>query len=247
MEFFGLDFVEDLASRCRERLRLDETLTDGGPYRPLTRADDAAPAGWIRLWTAPDSDLVDRMLHIRLQVDPVDTQLFFLFGRSPTAMPHFHAQVVQFAPDACVYNADFLPRLDPVKHPDYFARVFEPLSKPYWRAINDPQNKCSLAPANPAIAAYLTPWSIGVGQPTDRGELDRVAPQIHAFLDHYLELAGSLDYPIDDAHMQTARDRAHLDNFFSDRLDRRAWNGVYGLIGEEAGKNLKEILKTPLS
>ncbi|MFW2403733.1 MAG: hypothetical protein ACN4GT_03125 [Gammaproteobacteria bacterium] len=236
-----------MASRCREALPLDEILSDGGPCRSLTRADDSAAAGWIRLWSAPDSDLVDRMIHIRLQADPVDTQLFFLFGRRSTAMPHFHAQVVQFAPDACVYNADFLARLDPVEHPDYFAQVFEPLSKPYWRAINDQQNKCALAPANPAIAAYLTPWSIGVGQPTDRAELDRVAPQIHAFLDHYLDLARSLDYPIEDAPAQIARDRAHLENFFADRLDRRAWNGVYGMIGEAAGQDLKNILKTPLS
>jgi len=247
MESFGFDFIDDLASRCRESLPLEETLTDAGPYRALTRADGDASAGWIRRWSTPDSALIDRMIHIRLQADPVDTQLFFLFGRSPTAMPHFHAQVVQFAPDACVYNADFMARLDPVEHPDYFAQLFAPLSKPYWRAINDPQNKCAMAPANPAIAAYLTPWSIGVGQPTDRAELDRVTPQIHAFLDHYLGLARSLDYPIEDADAQSARDRAHLDSFFSDRLDRRAWNGVYGLIGEAAGKNLKDVLKTPLS
>ncbi|MBT8441741.1 MAG: hypothetical protein KJO76_05075 [Gammaproteobacteria bacterium] len=247
MEFFGFDFIDDLASRCRDSLPVEEILTSAGPYCPLTGADGSTSAGCIRLWSASASPLVDRMIHIRLQADPVDTQLFFLFGRSPTAMPHFHAQVVQFAPDACVYNADFLARLDPVEHPDYFARVFEPLSKPYWRAINDPQNKCAMAPANPAIAAYLTPWSIGVGQPTNRAELDRVAPQIHAFLDHYLDLARSLDYPIDDAHAQNARDRAHLDNFFADRLDRRAWNGVYGLIGEDAGRHLKDVLKTSLS
>lgn len=247
MDSFGFDFIDDLASRSRERLALEENLNETGPYRSLTRPDGDRPAGWIRLWAAHRSESVDRMIHIRLQADPVDTQLFFLFGRSDTAMPHFHAQVVQFAPDACVFNADFLPRLDPVEHPEYFARVFEPLSKPYWRAINNHENKCALAPANPAIAAYLSPWSIGVGQPTDRAELERVAPQIHAFLEYYLELTQSLDYPVDDPIAQAKRDRAHLDAFFSDRLDRRAWNGVYGLIGEAAGKDLKDILKTPLS
>ena len=247
MKSFGFQFIEDLASRSRDRLSLEEALTDAGPFRTLGRPDDGAPAGWIRLWAATDSDLVDRMIHIRLQADPVDTQLFFLFGKGQTAMPHFHAQVVQFAPDACVYNTDFMPRLDPVEHPDYFAQVFEPLSKPYWRAINNHDNKCALAPANPAIAAYLSPWSIGVGQPTDHAELERVTPQIHAFLDHYLELAHSLDYPIADPDAQANRDRAHLESFFSDRLDRRAWNGVYGLIGEAAGKGLKDTLKTPLS
>ena len=161
-------------------------------------------------------------------------------------MPHFHAQVVQFAPDACVFNTDFLPRLDPIDHPDYFTEVFAPLSKPYWRAVNDHDNVCSRAPANPAIAAYLTPWSIGVGRPTDRAELDRVAPQIEAFHEHYLRLADQLDYPVDPDELRD-RDRRHLDAFFSDKLDPRAWRGVYGLIGESAGQELKQLLKTGLT
>jgi len=245
---FGFDFVEELSARSAAGIEfVERTGPVAGPYRQLTRADDAdAVAGFVRLWAAADSSPVDRMIHVRLLADPVDTQLLFLFGRSETAMPHFHAQVVQFGPDACVYNADYLPRMDPVDHPDYFTQVFRPLSKPYWRAVNDTANVCALAPANPAIAALLSPWSISAGRPTDRAELERVTPQIHAFLDHYLRLARELDYPLADPSGQRARDRRHLDSFFSDRLDPRAWKGVYGLLGESAGKELKQILKTGL-
>jgi hypothetical protein len=124
--------------------------------------------------------------------------------------------------------------------------VFSPLNKPYWKAINDRERACALAPANPAIAALLSPWSIGVGRPTTRTELDAVTPQIHDFLAHYLHLAGTLSYPVADTEALRARDARHLDTFFSDRLDPRAWKGVYGVIGEPTGKEIKQLLKTPL-
>jgi hypothetical protein len=245
---FSFDFIDAVATRSAAAIEFEERLGENdGPYLALRREDDAtADAGFVRLWAAKDSAYVDRMIHVRLLSDPVDTQLFFVFGRSDTAMPHFHAQVVQFAPDACVFNADFLPRLDPVDHPEYFTQVFAPLSKPYWRAVNDHDNVCSRAPANPAIAAYLTPWSIGVGAPTSWAELDRVAPQIQAFHEHYLQLAIGLDYAV-DADALRERDRRHLEAFFADKLDPRAWRGVYGLIGEQAGQQLKQLLKTGLT
>ena len=186
------------------------------------------------------------MIHFRLQSDPVDTQLFFLFGRPESVMPHFHAQVVQFSTEAYVFNADWLPRLDPVDHPAYFSEVFGPLNKAYWKAINNRDNLCSLAPANPGIAAYLAPWSIGVGRPTVKDELDRVGPNIFDFLNHGLALATSLDYPPPEPEYLRQRDAKHLDCFFADELDPRAWKGVYTVIGEEPGKKIKQVFKTSL-
>jgi hypothetical protein len=245
---FGLAFINTLVERTQAAVALSErTGDDGGPHIALTNAaDPAVSAGALRLWAATDESLIDRMIHFRLQSEPVDTQLFFLFGRADSVMPHFHAQVVQFSPDACVFNADWLPRLDPVEHPDYFAAVFSPLNMPYWKAINDRNNICALAPANPAIAVYLTPWSIGVGRPTDKAELDRVGPNIVQFLDHGLGLAHDLAYPAPDAAGMRARDKQHLDCFFADQLDPRAWKGVYKVIGEAHGQRVKQIFKTAL-
>ena len=225
----------------------ERTGDTGGPRMTLTNAHDAEiPAGFLRLWIAADDSHIDRMIHFRLQSDPVDTQLFFLFGRSDSVMPHFHAQVVQFSADACVFNADWLPRLDPIEHPDYYTTVFNPLNKAYWKAINDRNNLCALAPANPAIAVFLSPWSIGVGRPTDKAELDRVAPNILEFLDHGLKLAHELQFPPPDREYLRQRDQKHLDCFFADTLDPRAWKGVYHVIGEEAGQRAKQIFKTSL-
>lgn len=245
---FGLHYINSLIETTLARHGLDEVggAVDG-PFMPLTRAADASiDAGYLRLWQGTDASLIDRMIHFRLVSDPVDTQLFFLFGRSATAMPHFHAQVVQFGPDACVFNADFLPRLDPVDHPDYFTEVLGPLTKPYWKAINGKNNVCAQAPANPAIAAYLSPWSIGCGRPTDRAELDRVSPFIDGFLSHYLDLAGSLNYTQANADQLADRNGRHLELFFDDKLDPRAWKGVYGVIGEDTGRRIKGIFKTEL-
>ena len=245
---FGLDYINSLIDKTLTSQALDELNADsGGPFMPLSRVDDpSADAGALRLWRGSGDSLIDRMIHFRLVSDPVDTQLFFLFGRRDSSMPHFHAQVVQFGPDACVFNADYLPRLDPVDHPDYFTEVFTPITKPYWKAINDRENVCALAPASPAIAAYLSPWSIGCGRPTNRAELDRVAPSIDAFLTHYLDLAGHLAYTGPQADQLRDRNRRHLDLFFDDQLDPRAWKGVYGVIGEDLGRRIKAVFKTEL-
>jgi hypothetical protein len=213
---------------------------------PLVNVEGGASAGYLRLWAAADDNLLDRLIHCRLQAGPVDTHLLFLMGRADTAMPHFHGQVVQFGPDACVYNADIMPRLDPVDHPEYFTEVFGPVTRAYWKAINDRNNICALAPANPAIAVYLSPWSIATGRPTNVAELDRVRPSLFAYLDHCLALARGLNYRGPSPAELRARDQRHMACFQSDALDPRAWKGVYRIIGEEAGRRIKDIFRTPL-
>jgi hypothetical protein len=244
---FGFDFVNGLVARCEARLTLDERQgAGGGPLLRLTAADDAGQdRGFVRLWAGTDP--VDRMVQVRLAGDPADTQLFFLFARPDTVLPHFHGQVVQFGPDACVYNADLLPRLDPIEHPDYFRLVFGPITKAYWRATQKPENACASAPANPAIATYLSPWSIGAGRPTDRAELTRVGEQVHVYLDHWLDLSDALDYPVPPPAQLVARDRRHLEGFFDEGLDPRAWKGVYRLVGTEQGAAIRRILMDKLS
>ena len=124
--------------------------------------------------------------------------------------------------------------------------VFSPITKDYWKAINNRDNLCALAPANPAIAAFLSPWSIGVGRPTTKDELDRVDPQITAFHEHCLNLAHDLRYKGPAGQQMVERDRKHLDCFFDDALDPRAWKGVYGVIGESLGQKAKQIFKTAI-
>ena len=43
-----------------------------------------------------------------------------------------------------------------------------------------------------------------------------------------------------------ARAFRHLNLFFDDRLDPRAWKGVYRVIGEDIGRRIKDIFKTEL-
>jgi hypothetical protein len=243
----GLAFIKELIARIQGSAQLCERSgTDGGPCMSLVNVTEGSSAGYLRLWAATDDSLLDRLVHFRLQSGPVDTQLLFLMGRSDTPMPHFHGQVVQFGADACVYNADIMPRLDPVDHPEYFTEVFGPVTKAYWKAINDPNNICSLAPANPAIAVYLSPWSIATGRPTNFAELQRVKPNLLAYLDQCLALARGLKYRGPPPQELRARDRRHMASFQSDQLDPRAWKGVYRVIGETAGHRVKDIFSTPL-
>jgi len=244
MTAFAEAFVAGLTQRCLAASEWQELPGPDTGCRMTFRsaADGESDAGYLRLWRASTDSRWDRMIHARLASDSVDTNLFFLFAQPESVLPHFHGQVVQFGGDQCVYNADLLPRLDPVDHPDYFRTVFEPLNRSYWEATQRPENAAASAPGNPAIAVYLSPWSIGAGRPAPRDELERVSPQIHAYLDHCLVLADTLDYPTPDAELMRARDRRHLDCFFNERLDRRAWKGVYRILGEDAGRAMRATL-----
>jgi hypothetical protein len=160
-------------------------------------------------------------------------------------MPHLHAQVVQFPPDGCVYNMDYLPRLDPVERADWFERVFGALRRPYRKATADRNNSCAQAPANPALALYMSPWGIASGRAT-KEELDRVAPCLEEYLDHYLQLANESGWDEPAGAALIERDRRHLELFFSDEMDPRAWNGVYRIVGEDTGRAVKAMFATPL-
>lgn len=242
----GLAYMERLIARIGAAVRVEERRSPDGPLLPLVNVTDATSAGYLRLWIATDDSMVDRLIHCRLQGGPVDTHLLFVFGRTETPMPHFHGQVVQFGPDSFVYNADLIPRLDPVEHPDYYTEVYGPITRAYWTVATNRENVASMAPANPAIAAYLSPWSIAAGRPTNRAELERAESSVIAYVDHYLQLSRKLGYRGPAPAELRARDARHLAVLQSDELDPRAWKGVYRLVGEAVGHRIKDILKTPI-
>lgn len=247
-ENFALPFIERLIERALGGLAFTELPgQQGGPRLALeSPSPEGGCTGYVRLWQGNANGHIDRMTHVRLHSAPADTHLLFIFGRADTPMPHFHAQVVQFAADACVYNADLLPRLDPVDHPEYYREVFGPLTKAFWTATQKPENVCAQVAANPALAVYLSPWGIAAGRPTNRAELDRVGPQIHAYLDHYLALAAQLEDRQADPMMLRARHRRHLELFMSEDLDPRAWKGVRRIVGDLATEDIRAILRQSL-
>jgi hypothetical protein len=243
---FSLLFIEKLINQSLKVCDWSEQHAgDGEPYMPLHLAEDPkTTAGYVRFWVAPADAHLDRMIHLRLIAGPVETQLLFIFGRADSSMPHFHAQAVQFPPAGFVYNVDFIPRVDPVEHPEWFETVFGALRRPYRKATTDNQNSCAQAPANPALAVYMSPWGIASSQ-TDQAELERVSPCIDAYLEHYLELARQDDWAVADSEAMRERDARHLELFFADELDPRAWNGVYRIVGEETGLAIKALMQNP--
>lgn len=249
-ELFSLPWAERQRDRVLAALAFREEPGPGGsgPLLALqSAADRSVDAGFVRRFTAAGDHQGDRVVHFRLIGGPVDTELLFFFGRPGSAMPHLHLQIVQFAADACVFNADWLPRLDPVDYPDYVRKTLEPLNRPYWQAVNDRSRVCSHAPANPGIATYLSPWSIGTGRPAPRAELDAVTPSIDAYVDHWIALATGHAFAGPEPAVLRHRDARHLACFFDERLDPRAWRGVYAAIGEDAGHAVRRVLQEPAS
>ena len=240
----GAAFINDLIAQVCAHTALTELGSETAPRMSLQNVD-GANAGYVRLWQGPTASPIDRMAHVRLSAGPVQTQLLFIFSRNQSAQPHLHAQSVEFPPDCCVYNIDFMPRLDAIEHPDYFVEVFSALTKPYLKATTKADNSCSKALMNPAIAPYLSPWGI-VSQRTDTAELLRVRPLLECYLIHYLYLLDTLTYAKASRAELERRNAKHLRRFFDDDLDPRAWRGVYGLVGETTGKAIKELLQTNL-
>ena len=243
---FSHVYISKMIEQVLANTGWDELVaSDGEAFLPLTILEGGHSAGYVRLWRGAKGSPLDRMVHMRLIAGPVETQLLFIFGRSETSMPHLHAQVVQFPPDGCVYNMDYLPRVDPVDRPEWFERVFGALRRPYRKATTDSENSCAQAPANPALAVYMSPWGIASGR-ADKAELDKVTPCIDEYLEHYLRLANEDDWDEPNGASLVERDRRHLALFFSDDMDPRAWNGVYRIIGEDQGRAVKALFESPL-
>ena len=91
----------------------------------------------------------------------------------------------------------------------------------------------------------MSPWGIASGR-ADLEEFERVKPCMDEYLEHYLELAADPLWQVEDPATLADRDRRHLDIFFGDELDPRAWNGVYKVVGEDIGKAVKGLFKSPL-
>jgi len=236
----GAAFISELIAQVLAHTKLTELGNEDAPRMSLQNPE-GVDAGFVRIWQGSAASPIDRMAHVRLSAGPVQTQLLFIFSRNDSAQPHFHAQSVEFPPDGCVYNVDFMPRLDP----DYFTEVFAALTKPYLKATTKAENSCSKALMNPTIAPYLSPWGI-VSQRTDAAELLRVRPLLECYLTHYLYLLDTLEYAHASATELECRNKKHLQRFFDDDLDPRAWRGVYGLVGEPTGKAIKALLQTSL-
>jgi len=243
---YSLAFINSVIDDFTARSDLTETLgPDSGPYLLLTHSESPSDsAGYVRLWCAQGASPLDRMVHMRLIAGPVETQLLFVFGRADTCMPHLHLQLVEFPPDGCVYNVDLMPRLDAVDFPDWFTRVYSGLRRPYRQATGDRGNSCAQAPANPALAVYMSPWGIASGR-ANREELNRVEPQLRDYVSHYLALAGQDDWAPPSGVDTAERDQRYLELFFADKLDPRAWHGVYKVVGEARGRVIKSLLRTP--
>ncbi len=245
---FSSRFMDSIVSRCLEHSTFEERCSSGRDGRPrlcLETDGDQDSAGFVRLWSGRRP--IDRMVRVQLQGPASGIHLFFIFGSADTQMPHFHLQVVQIGESSCVYNVDLLPRLDPVDHPAYYQQVFFPLNLAYWKATRDQNNACASAIGNPAVAAYLSPWGIAAGRPTDSAELDRVGARIHDYLNHYLSLADGIDYPAPDGELLRARNQRHLNCFFDEKLDPRAWKGLYRLAGRDHGQQIRRILMQDLA
>lgn len=247
---FALDSIRALTARAESKVALRRLHgPDGGPYLTLhSPQDPTQKAGWVDVLAGDDSHAVDRVIHIWLggPGSRVDTNLFWLFGKSDSALPHYHAQAVHMPGDLFVYNFDLMPRVDLAVNERYWKQVFGPLEETHSKLMRDPTRAATRLPIPPTTAIHMSPWGIAAMR-APASELEAILPVWTMYLDRCLDLAQqTLDTDADAATL-LRRDRALVAAHTSDEIDPRGWAGVTRAVGPEATERIKTLMRGPLA
>lgn len=246
----ALEVTRALTARAQEKLGLRRIESaDGKPYLTLYSPDDPSQqAGFVEVLAGDDSHAVDRVLHIWLGGPGarVDTNLFWLFAKSDSALPHYHAQAVHMPGDLFVYNFDLMPRVDLAVNEPYWKQVFSPLDEAHSKFVRDPAKVATRLPMPPGTGIYMSPWGIAAMR-APQSELEAATVLWTQYLDRCLDLAhAKLDTDADAASL-LKRDRALVAAHTSDEIDPRGWAGVARAAGTAATQRIKELMRGPLA
>ncbi len=247
---FALEATRALTARAQTKVTLRRvTASDDGPYLTLYSPNDPAlEAGFVEVFVGDGSHAVDRVLHIWLggKGARVDTNLFWLFAKSDSALPHYHAQAVQMPGDLFVYNFDLMPRVDLAVNEPYWKQVFAPLDEAHSKFVRDPAKAATRLPMPPSTGIYMSPWGIAAMR-APQSELEAAIPLWTQYLDRCLDLAHvKLDTDADAASL-VRRDRALVAAHTNEDIDPRGWAGVTRAVGAAATQRIKELMRGPLA
>lgn len=250
MSSFAYETIRALFDRAQRKLNLKRvTGANGGPYLSLTSPNDPTQtSGFVEVLAGDSSHAVDRVLHIWLGGPGarVDTNLFWLFGKTDSALPHYHAQAVHMPGDMFVYNFDLMPRVDLAVNEAYWKQVFGPIDALHTKLTRDPARAQTRLPMPPTTGVYMSPWSV-VAMRAPQTELEGVAPVMTAYLDRCLDLATTMLETDADAATLRRRDRALVAAHTSEEIDPRGWGGVERAAGKDAAERIKQLMRGPLA
>jgi len=247
---FAFEVTRALIQHANSKIALRRVAgPDDGPYLKLRSPNDASQVtGFVEVLAGDGSHAVDRVLHIWFggKAARVDTNLFWLFSKTESALPHYHAQAVHMPGDLYVYNFDLMPRVDLAVNEPYWKRVFGPLEDAHARFVRNPERAATRFPIPPSTGIHMSPWGIA-GFHAPRAELEAAIPLWTMYLDRCLDLSTTrLEVDADVATLKR-RDRALVAAHTSEEIDPRGWGGVARACGVEATERIKALMRGPLA
>lgn len=247
---FALEATRALSHHAQSKAALRRIAgTDDGPYLTLRSPNDPTQVtGWVEVLAGDGAHAIDRVLHIWLggKGARVDTNLFWLFAKTESALPHYHAQAVHMPGDVYVYNFDLMPRVDLAVNEPYWKQVFGPLEEAHSKFVRNPERASTRFPIPPTTGIHMSPWGIA-GFRAPQSELEAAVPLWTMYLDRCLDLATTMLETDADAATLKRRDRALVRAHTSEEIDPRGWGGVTRAAGVEATERIKALMRGPLA
>ena len=230
-------------SRLKAEFGLRE-ITDqsGGAFMPLT---SHAPfhqgqCGEVRVF---ECSALSRVVTCSLVAPAImlDSHMVFAFTDAASPVPPFTLDSVQSA-DQLAFHLDLIPKVDLGINLPYIDWAFAPLNAAY-EASHDIEG-LERAKITPIQHAVMSPWMLV--HRADADAFDKIGSLVDRYFDHWASLVRSgPTSTVTNSLGQTsiaARDVANRALIFSPEVDK-VWGQISGLIGEEAGASIRDLLK----
>lgn len=236
---------KDNLTRIVDELKLKEVLSEsGGPFMPLISAVPIAQGevGCVRIF---EGGPLARIVTCSIVVPAIqlDSHMMFAFMPPESPVPHFTLDSVR-AGDHCAFHLDLIPRLDLAANKAYMDEVFTPLTE----TLKGAREIEGLSPAqiDPRQYAIMSPWMF-VSRATDAA-FGLIDEPVGNYLNHWFDLVkngisaeSTADVSSADIGKRDARNRAII---FDPEVDK-VWDQIGGLIGQDVGKKIRDLLKQP--
>ena len=217
----------------KARLNLEE-ITEGEHSGPLYDQNSKKEVGQAKVY----SNGKVRVVYVGLEIKAfaLDSHMMFAFTCKNSFVPHFTLDSVKVGEDFA-FHLDMIPKKDLGANQQYIKSVYSPVSDAYSKGkkIN------GLIPAHltPEQLAIMSPWMLASRANSEA--FDQIGPVVDSYLEHWLKLVDDRSLDATD-ETPADRDRKNRGMLFSPEVDP-VWNQIERVIGPEAGKDIRGMLK----
>lgn len=219
-----------IRDRIVDHCNLHEILGENGdPFITLKlKFPPYVKAGFLRLWGAPETSAIDRVLHLYVGGPGNDANVMYAMTKTKSAVPHFMLQFNVNPPGLWSYHVDLTPKVDSVMYPAYWQEIYTPLSV---LTENEPLKSTMTHRIQADRNVYLSTWGLH-GKQVALSEYQLMQETVvPAYLQRFLAVHDHLhfdDVPEADIVKRGQRQEAM---FFAREMDERGWERLDEFFG----------------